>query len=131
MGKEIGKVVSNKYTSQKNSETIETAIQKAVVKVRKILPKKIDDVTTLTNVEGSGSKIMFFYVLDRNNKDIDRELFHKAVSKKLSHDLCNEKGMLHNLKKGATYAYYYKDKKGSLIDTLEFNINACNTNKIS
>jgi len=110
IGKDLGKVMSQKYISLTPLEIIETAIQKTVVEIRETLPKKIDDITTLVSVEGSGAKIMFFYVIDQNHEDLDKEFFHEVMLKKLSHDLCSTKSVADNFKLGATYAYHYKEK---------------------
>ena len=131
IGTEFGKEVSNKYISKKQSETIETSLKKEVVKIHKTLPKKIDDVTTYTKVDSSGSKIMYFFVIDKNIKDLDKEIFHNQISEQLSHDLCSKKDVIYLFEKGVTFAYHYEDKKGSLIDILEFNINTCDTKKTS
>ncbi|MBT3367482.1 MAG: hypothetical protein HN472_01715 [Nitrospina sp.] len=110
----------------KNQEVIKKALKLLASRMRSTLPRRINVMTTMVDVQSSELTLTYFYIIeDPPLGEIDEDEFYERMVEQLTEGLCTEEKVLSNLKNGVTYSYNYQDNDGSLIAEMDFTIEDC------
>jgi len=104
---------------------IEKSQKLAAQELRKQLPKRIDELTTLQNVTSVSTALMYQYKLDISKSDMDLAFFRSEMENTLIESTCGEKDAKHTLINGGKYIYSYQDSEGLLIADFTITITDC------
>lgn len=111
---------------EKNPEVIKKALKLLASRMKSTLPRRINGMTTMVDVQSSELTLTYFYIIeDPPMGKIDEDKFYEQMAGQLTESLCNEEKVLSNLKNGVTYSYNYQDNDESLIAEMDFTIADC------
>lgn len=92
--------------------------------LRKQLPMKIDEQTTLWAVAAVGRMAKYSYRLDAEKKNIPSSWYLKQKSL-LTNNVCSHPLMRKMVKMGATYSYLYSDADGKFLTDISVGYSDC------
>lgn len=126
IGRPIGREVANTFTrpnAEATAEIVGKGFAEAVRQTNATLPKKIDDLTTMIDVNSNGMRMSYRYSI--NTKDITTERFTEAMRKVVVPKVCANDKMKKTLDYGATYEYSYVDIDSKPLGNLVVSIEDC------
>jgi len=107
--------------SLRNAEDVHLGLQSYVTVQQLTLPERIDERTTLTDVNTVGTNLTYTYEVDEKLKDVAEinmaQVEHGALQKGCSGE------MAETIKRGASYTYVYLSQNKDRIGT--FTISKC------
>ena len=118
------KSLSGVHNNHLSATEVAESQSRAAAELRKQLPKKLNDVTTLTDVYAVGPAIFFRTTLSKPLAEIDKDKFEKETSNFLTHNICSS-SMVSTLNAGGKYDYLYFDPEGRRIATIEITAMSC------
>ena len=115
-----------KIAAEKQYEAVTLAVKRAIAGVRHQLPKRVDEVTTLTHAyidPDDDRKVVFVSTLSVTKHDIDRKKW-QDLGRKLRDQACADELFKDSLQHSyLSLLYRYIDRNGQAIG--EFLINNC------
>lgn len=91
---------------------LDEGIQKAEADMKKTLPLKVDEVTTLRDVKYERTKNYYWFVIDTKGKMPDA----RSVEQHVRQNACSNSEVARTIKeKGFSYEYHYANEKGNSI----------------
>jgi hypothetical protein len=106
------------------TELVAESQTRAAAELRKQLPKKLDDVTTLRDVYAVGPAMFFRATLSKPLAESDKDKFEEEAAKRLTYNVCSS-SMVSTLNAGGKYDYLYFDPEGRRIATIEITAVSC------
>ncbi len=103
---------------------IEEGFRMAEAKIRPTLPKKIDDVTTLTDVTHSGVVLTYHYRVDSDNFTVLPN-FIQLVQKSATEMACKTEDMKKAMNLGGIFQYTYSDAHAKSLGTFDIKALDC------
>jgi hypothetical protein len=128
IGKYVGKTVVQEYQQGKNAGLVNEAQAVAAKQIRKQLPMKIDEITTLQSVASMNSLLIYNYSIDLKKSEIDSTVFLPRMKKNLKSNVCGQKAMAKVIKYGGRYMYSYVGVDGILIGDFKIGKKECGFN---
>ncbi len=125
IGKIVGRSTAENYYESKDKAEIEKAQEKVAASIRRQLPMKVDEATTLQNVVSVGTNLTYHYIISQNLSDIDIENFKDNMNTHLKHNICDNEVMSKSIKAGAIYLYQYVSQDGLSIAGMKLDKKAC------
>ena len=119
----VGQFLRTTVTQQEMS--VAEALELAVTEVRKQVPMKVNEMTTLEDVSSIGEVFQYHYRLEFSEKDIGVDEFRTAMTQTLRESVCSNEDMRMIMEDGGSYEYIYKGLDGVLIDTIIINVAMC------
>lgn len=126
-GKVIGKAgydLFTRATSPSPGDALETGFTAAEAAMRPSLPKRLDEITTLTHMSHVGRTMTYNNTLDLKVDEVDgsarqglRNLVHQTI--------CNTDEMTKLFRYGAAYRYLYFDPQGKFVTGFVANQESC------
>jgi ATP-dependent protease ClpP protease subunit len=104
---------------------VENGQKLAALELRKQLPKRIDELTTLQNVTSVSTALMYQYKLDISKSDVDVAFFKSEMKNTLIENTCSKKDSKLTLMNGGEYMFSYQDSEGLLITDFTITISDC------
>jgi len=94
--------------SETSGPRFDQGLQKREADMKKTLPRKVDDITTLEDVKYEGTKNVYWLSIDAGDGSIDAsDLQHRTQSL-----LCSNGDIARTIKeKGFSYEYHYVNKE--------------------
>jgi hypothetical protein len=111
-------------SSAQFSADIEEGLAKAIMEMRKGLPKRIDQTTTLMWVSYSGTKMIFDNRLEIDGAKVDDSIKKKLVQL-VTVNTCTSPASRKLLDLGGSYRYVYSDMHAKIVLTLDIDKNQC------
>ena len=98
-------------------DKIEKALISAASTLRKQLPLKLDEFTTLNTVVAGKRSLHYGYGLSFKEHDLGNGLgkFKSQLIRQITNNACNHKDMTATLKNGVSFHYTYFDSNGALV----------------
>ena len=96
----------------------------AAENIRKQLPMRIDEQTTLVAVTAAGRMAKYLYRLDLE-KGILPPIWYKRQKELLTNNVCRHPKMSNAMKRGASYSYMYLDSHGKLVTDIVVRFSDC------
>lgn len=125
IGKIVGKSATQSYYESKSEGQVEKAQELAAIELRKQLPLKVDEYTTLQNALSSGTYLIYHYILSLDASEIDIASFTNGMTSKLRGNVCGSDGMSKVIKAGGSYIYQYVSRDGISVAEIKFDKQAC------
>lgn len=125
IGKIVGRSTTQNYFDSKRDGQIEKAQEFAAAELRKQLPMKVDEYTTLQNALSSGKTLVYHYVIAADAIDVDNQSFRTEVNEILNKNVCGSEGMLKVIRAGGSYVYQYVSQDGASIAQFRFDKETC------
>lgn len=125
IGEYLGKSAVQNYNEGRTVSVIAEAQAAAAQAIRPQLPMRIDEVTTWQSVVATGELLIYNYLLDYSEQEIDKTIFLDGMKKNLLQNACSEDGMANTIRIGARYMYTYMDLNGKLLGRIEINSDEC------
>jgi hypothetical protein len=94
------------------ADQVEQGFRIAVARIRPMLPKKIDDATTLRDVSSTGMVMTHRYSVDNDNYELLPN-YMRVAQQVTTNLVCNTEDMKSAMKAGAVYEYKYSDGKSN------------------
>lgn len=126
IGRPIGREVANtltRPTAEATAEVVGKGFAEAVRQTKPTLPKKVDDLTTMIDVESNGMRMIYRYSV--NTGDINTEGFTEAMRKIVVPKVCASDTMKKTLGYGATYEYSYIGIDSKSLGNLVVSLTDC------
>jgi hypothetical protein len=126
-GKVIGKSayqLATQPSAATLAEKIEEGLSKGAEQLRATLPKKVDDVTTLTWVTHEGSKMIYGNRLELEGTQIDNAAKGR-IREIVTKNVCKNGEMRKVLDLGGSYRYVYTDNKAKPVLTVDISSSNC------
>ena len=120
VGRFTGKSVLKEYEGGK----VEAAQAYAAEEMRKQLPMRIDEVTTLQSVLSMGKSLIYNYRIELIKDDINNNFLQKQTGL-LRQNVCGQKAMAKVIKLGRSYRYLYMSKDGLSLGSIEISKKSC------
>jgi hypothetical protein len=123
----IVKVVGERATARSRpsaASQIEEGFRSSIAQFKKLVPYKLDDVTTMVDVDYFGTVLTYFYRIDTDNYEVQPnyvELARQAAIK----SACWEESMRKAIRAGAIYRYSYTNSQSKSLGTFELNAVSC------
>jgi hypothetical protein len=112
----VGYRVWSEYAGPRFDE----GLQQAEAEMKKTLPSKVDEDTTLVDVKYEPTKTAYWYVVDTTNSTVDTHNLEQGIRTKV----CASTEMLRTIKeKGFSYEYHYVNKARAVL--ADINITKC------
>ena len=96
-------------------DNLERAQELTAIELRKELPMKIDEFTTLVNVTSEGPTLVYHYILDVLKGEVELSEFKAKTKERLNISVCSIDDMKLMLEDGGGYKYSYKGSGGEFI----------------
>ena len=112
----------DKRISQASMPRVEDVLSSAAIRVRRDLPKTLDDITQWTAIKAQGRTLSFYYLITK--PELFSRIKFELVKPDVIKSICSNVADVNVLNRGATYAYYYTD--GIIQPELKFLIVASN-----
>jgi hypothetical protein len=96
----------------------------AAKELRKQLPMKADELTTLVTVASAGRMLMYSFRVEIEKERIPSDFIGKQEAN-LKHNLCAHPTMRKVMKKGASYSYLYTDIRGKFVAEIKVKNSDC------
>jgi hypothetical protein len=107
-------LVSFTFMSVAHADFVSDAQSAAAENLRKQLPMKVDEFTTLVTVATAGRTAIYSYRIDISESELPTGWREDQISQ-LKYNLCNHPLMRKMMKQGADYSYQYVDIGGKHI----------------
>ncbi|WCL55758.1 hypothetical protein [Gimibacter soli] len=107
IGAIAGSFIVNKLFEDSNNPDLEVQVAEAAAELRKQLPMKVDDQTTLQSVVSAGNSFVYHYTVSVNGSDVDLPTFSATMQKQLTAYVCESPTMAPSVKKGVEYIYIH------------------------
>jgi hypothetical protein len=114
MGRFVGKSAIERYLQGQSRGAVEVAQEAAAQELRKQLPMRIDDLTTLERVMSAGTALIYQYRVEFTGNEVD-VAWHQEMKKTLAANVCEQADMKFALDNGAKYEYSYFGSDGLMI----------------
>lgn len=112
----VGYRVYSEYAGARFDE----GLQKLETDMKKTLPRKVDEITTLEDVKYERSKNSYWYVVDTNVTVFDQHDLERTIQ----NQVCANADAARTIKeKGFSYEYHYVNKERAFLTT--FTITKC------
>jgi hypothetical protein len=128
IGKMVGRTAVEKYQQGKIEGTIEKAQELAAKHLRKQLPLKVDEITTMQNVVSVGKNLTYFYTMDRKKSDPSLSQFIRKMTPNIIKNVCGQKDMALSIKYGGSFTYSYMGSDGLSIGSIKISKKECGIN---
>jgi hypothetical protein len=130
IGKEIGKVGYQAASrSLQSPQDVQTMLAEGFLKAKqeldKQLPKKVDEITTLTGVRAEGATLVYVNRVDVDAVDVDIPAGFKALAVEVHKKNCANKNMATTMTFGGIFKYEYYDKNGKYLSTITTTKSDC------
>lgn len=129
VGRFLGGSVADNYESSRQNTAIAEAQAQVAAEMRKQLPLKVDEFTTLQTVLSVGPTIIYSYVIDIQYDEIEREAFSDDIFKQLKFNVCQETNMLSVMSAGGIYTYTYASADGKSLGSYTLNKRVCGSSE--
>ena len=106
------------------TQKVEQAQKQAVVELRPTLPRKIDEMTTMTDVAASGVVLSYTYVVEFTKFEMPSN-FIKLVQKNTTSIVCKTESLMDAMKLGAVYRYIYVDPQSKPLGQFDVKLKDC------
>lgn len=113
------------YQGGTQQGAIERAQEAAARELRKQLPMKVDDVTTLQDVSSVGKTLIYEYKLFMSSGMVDKGEFRSTMRAQLVNNACQKEEMKSKIDGGAMYTYKFLGIDGSIIATIKISASDC------
>jgi len=123
----VGHSTVQNYQHGEMEGALTEAQSRAATELRKQLPQKIDEVTTLNSIFSTGTTLQYGYSISYNLSELNVEQFKQTMTKALQHNVCGIDSMVKTMKIGGKYSYLYMDKEGQLITKIDIDSSSCET----
>lgn len=113
-------------TAQTATETkeVEQGQKVAEQEIKAKLPWKVDEVTTMTDVEASGLVLTYWYLVATYKYTL-KDGFIEIVRKSAVTTLCKNDASSKAMKFGAVYRFIYFDARGKELGTFDAKVTDC------
>ena len=91
--------------------------------MRRTLPKKLDEYTTMVAMTHSGTKVLYEYVFDPGKNNEISSSFLSNVKQSVLPKACTS--LKHSLEQGVTYEFSYRDPKSTRLGSFVVNRAEC------
>lgn len=115
IGRFMGKSAIDRYREGQSRGVVEVAQESAAKELRGQLPMRINDSTTLERVMSAGTALIYQYIVDFAETDVDAD-WHLKMKEMLATNVRRQ--MRFALSNGASYQYTYIGNDGFIIADL-------------
>ena len=91
VGRTVGETTVENYQEGKQEAFLEKGQAMAAEEIRKQLPMRIDEITTLQSVLSAGKALIYNYRMSLKKSDLDTNKFIAEMKKTLVHNVCQQK----------------------------------------
>ncbi len=110
-----------------NWEAVKKAQELAANELRKQLPMKVDELTTLLNVVSLGGVLMYGNRISLRTDELNNDEFIGRMKKQLKTNVCHHEGLMNTLNMGGEYMFSYVNLDGLLIGEINITLADCNS----
>jgi hypothetical protein len=110
--------------SDAQRKQIEEAQKEVVKQIKPTLPRKLDEITTLTDIASSGVILAYTYSLDTAKLTTVPNVM-ALLQKNTTSQMCKTEAMANALKLGAVYQYIYVDLQSKPLGQFEVKSTDC------
>ena len=127
VGRTVGETTVENYQEGKQEAFLEKGQAMAAEEIRKQLPMRIDEITTLQSVLSAGKALIYNYRMSLKKSDLDTNEFIAKMTENLAHNVCQQKQMRNILNLGGNYKYVYMGADGLLIGDITITLADCSS----
>jgi hypothetical protein len=120
----IAAAISSTVVKGLTRDTVDTRLTKAVNEIKRALPKKIDEVTTLIDVWHVGKEMTYLYEIDLGGRQISSN-FVTVVRKSVVPRVCGSSMRDGLVNDGVTYMYRYNLPGGATVASFTVTASDC------
>ena len=110
------------FTSEEKRAFVACANREAARQVNPQLPKRVDDLTTLTSITPEDATVIYNYTVDLDAGQINAEAL-RQLEQATRANVCRQGNMVQTMAMGGSYAYVWNDRAGRPIHRMR--IDAC------
>ena len=125
VGRQVASPVVDYYKTDRVEAMLPELMKEAEKEIRKKLPIKVDEQTTIVEVSIRGSTLIYHHVLNLAAKELDLNEVMPRMNKQIKNVACNQKSMRWAMENGVSYTYSYKDKYNKFITEFNVHISDC------
>lgn len=127
IGQFVGHRTINEYIKGKYEGELAEITEQVASMMRKQLPQKVDEVTTLQNVYAFGSTLSYHYVLEIDLKFVSKSNLLKRQEANVAPNVCAQPDMRKMIEAGGRYNYSYTSTKGEYIGDFTISKMVCSS----
>ena len=98
-------------TLEQRQQKIGCLNEQVVRQIRPVLPKRIDQLTTMVNIEAAGPVLNYYYKVDADANALPADA-RETIEREVRANVCGTPQMSQTIGYGGVYHYHYADQAG-------------------